>query len=451
MLSLKELALKIGADYRGDDLPLPAFSIDSRSLKAGDLFVAIRAERDGHLFLEDALARGAAAVMVDHAIPGLSVPQIIVKETVYALGQLAKVWRAQFKLPVIGLTGSCGKTTTKEMIARILQEQGRVLAPEGTFNNAYGVPLTLLQLRPEHQFAVIEMGTNSPGEIGYLADIVKPTLALITNIGASHLEKLGSFDQVSEEKSAIFTHLTEQGIAILNLDEPFAESWLSKIGNRHRVTYSLSKPANVFATDLRVTQEGADFILHTPIGNQAIAVPLPGGHIIANAVAAAAVCLAVGISPDKIATGLAKMQIIPHRFQQYRLKEGCILIDDTYNSSVGSVQNAIASLRSFSGRKILVLSSLRELGEQGAHYHREVGKWCHDAHLDGVYWYGDETLIAETIRHCPEARYFATKAELIEILASEVKDHTMILIKGAKYFKMHEIVMALLEEDACAA
>lgn len=448
MLTLKELALKIGAEYRGSDIPVPCFSIDSRTLQKNDVFVALRAERDGHQFLENAIARGAGAILVDHA-QQTDIPQIIVKDTLMAFGQLAHVWRSQFKIPIIGITGSCGKTTTKEMIATILGEQGDTLASEGTYNNAYGVPLTLLRLRPHHQFAVIEMGTNSPGEIAYLAEITAPTVALITNIGGSHLEKLGDFAGVSKEKSDIFTYLAEQGIAILNKDEPFMESWYQKIGKRHRLTYSMADTADVFATNIHYNSDHVNFELHTPLGIQPIAIPLPGNHIAVNAVAAATACLAIGIPLEKIAQGLTKMQSVAGRFKRYVLRNGCILIDDSYNSSINAVKNAIETLKLFPGRKVIALTSLKELGSHAPQYHTDLGKWCHAAGFDAVYFYGNAEMLQYALKECPSAQYYDNKAELTKKMGEEARPDTMILIKGANSFKMHEIIDALLEDNQC--
>jgi len=445
MLSLKELALKIGAEYRGSDLPVPAFSIDSRNLQKGEVFVAIRAERDGHTFIDNAIQNGAAALLLDHAVDA-PIPQIIVKDTLKAFGQMAHVWRKQFKIPVIGLTGTCGKTTTKEMIATILRGVGSTLASAGTFNNAYGVPLTLLQLRPEHQFAVIEMGTNSPGEIAYIAEIAEPTVALITNIGASHLEKLGSFEGVSKEKSEIFTFLSEQGIAVLNQDEPFMPSWFAKIGPRHRLTYSIKEPADVFATDIHHGNDGVEFTLHTPIGIQSMKILLPGNHMAANAVAATSVCLAIGVSLDAIGKGLAHVQSVAGRFKQHNLKHGANLIDDSYNSSINSIQNAIETLKGIHGRRVLVVTNLGELGDHTDFYHTELGKWLNEAKLDSVYLYGKKALLNGTLQEYPQAQYFEDKSLLTEAIRQEIQPGTTILIKGINSLKMHTIVDELLQE-----
>ena len=447
MLSLRQLAHRIGAEYLGEDLPFHGASIDSRKIQSGEIYVAIRRDKDGHDFIADAIQNGAVAVLVDHDCQ-LSVPQVIVKDTLKALGDLAHVWRNQFHIPIIALTGSCGKTTTKEMIASILRESGPTLASVGNFNNAYGLPVSLLQLTVRHRYAVLEMGTNSPGEIGYIARIAEPTVALITNIGASHLEKLVSYDGVSKEKSDIFVHLKSSGIAVVDLTEPYAASWRDKIDRRHVVTYGDHPQATVRPLNIHFHERGVDFDLNTPIGQISIGIPLAGRHIVSNAVAAAAAALSVGASLRDIATGLSKMHAIPGRFHKFVLKNGCIVIDDSYNASVNAVKNAIDTLVLFKGKKILVMSNLGELGAESDRYHQQVGEWCQEAHLDQVFFYGDKTLLEPALKHCPRARYFSDKQDLFSVLQSSLQPKTMVLIKGVHSQRMDEIVSQIVKEDA---
>ncbi len=304
----------------------------------------------------------------------------------------------------------------------------------------------LLRLRAHHRFAVLEMGTNSPGEIAYIADIAQPTVALITNIGASHLEKMGSFEGVSKEKSDIFNALSDTGIAIVNQDEPLAPTWQDKIGHHHRVTYGLAHAANVSAANIHFTKQGVHFDLKTPLGIQPIAVPLIGRHILLNALAAAATALSVGANPTDIAHGLATMHPIDGRFKPIRLANGCLIIDDAYNASVASVKNAIDTLTHFKGERIFVMTNMGELGDQTQHYHEEMGRWCHDAHFDHLFFFGNKTLLDFTLAHCPTAQYFEKKSALIATLKPLCLPHTMILIKGANSNAMDEVVNALTDE-----
>ncbi len=427
------------------DVSACGVSIDTRTLQEGNIYFALKREKDGHDYIAEAIKNGASILVVDHPVQS-HVPEIVVPDTLKALGELAHFWRMQFSIPIIALTGSCGKTTTKEMIAAILREKGEVLASEGNFNNAYGLPLMLLRLRAHHRFAVLEMGTNSPGEIAYIADIAQPTVALITNIGASHLEKLSSFEGVSNEKSAIFNALPDSGIAIVNQDEPFAASWQDKIARRQRVTYGSAPSAEVSAQHVHFNKQGVHFDLKTPLGIQPVAVPLIGRHMLMNALAAAATAMSVGASPADIAHGLSKVLPIDGRFKPITLENGCLIIDDAYNASVTAVKNAIDTLAHFKGMRIFVMSNMGELGDQAQHYHEEMGRWCHDAHFDHVFFFGDKTLLDFALSHCPRAHYFEKKSDLIATLKPLRLPHTMILIKGANSNAMDEVVNALTDE-----
>ncbi len=444
LMSLAQLAHQIGAEYRGNDLPFSGVSIDSRSMNPGELFVAIKGEHfDGHLYVEKAIASGAAAVMVDHPLV-VNVPQIIVRDTTVGLGKLAQAWRLQFHVPVIALTGSCGKTGTKEMIASILRQRGNTLATVGNKNNFYGLPLTLLQLRSEHQFAVIEMGTNHVGEIAYLTDITRPTVALVTNIRASHLEGFGSFEALSNEKSDIFKGLSAGGIAVINHDEKFARTWQEKVDVRHRVSFGLHTPSDVSATNAHFGSAGATFDLHTPLGDAVVTVPLLGEHVLYNALAAAAATLAVGADLAQVVKGLAMVEAVTGRFKPYRLADDVLLIDDTYNASASSVQNAIQTLSHHSGKKIFVMSNMGELGNFSGEFHRKMGEWALTAHIDQLFLTGNYTMLEATIDACPSARYFADKQTLIHALQAELTPKTMVVIKGSRSNRMEEVVNALV-------
>jgi UDP-N-acetylmuramoyl-tripeptide--D-alanyl-D-alanine ligase len=440
MLTLKQLAMKIAATYQGEDLALTGVSIDSRTIKPHQLFIALRAQRDGHDFIADAVKKGACAVMVDHAVD-INIPQIIVKDTLLGLGALAQAWRQQFSIPIIAITGTTGKTTTKEMIASILSECGSTLATEVNFNNAIGVPLTLLKLNESHRYAVIEMGTNSPGEIAYAAHITQPTVALITNIHAQHVEKLGSIAGVSKEKSDIFTALIDTGIAIINLDEPLASSWQEKIPTEHKVTFGLNPQAEIKAAHIHYDFQRSEFDLLTPLGIQAIAIPIGGRHIVSNALAAAAATMAVGAGLTEIAQGLAKLKYVQGRFQLYYLPTGAMLIDDAYNASFKSVENALDALNTFNGAKVFVMSNMTEMGAEAEYYHEKMGEIMANMSLDAIFLYGDQKLLDHTLKRCPKAQYFKEKQKIIAALLPLVtQKDTLILVKGSRSNHMHDIV-----------
>lgn len=440
MLTLQALASQINAEYRGQDLPFTGASIDSRHLKEGDLFIALKAKRDGHDFVEDAIKKGASAIMVERPLK-VKVPQMILPDTLKGLGLLAHAWRKQFNIPIIALTGTAGKTTTKEMIATILRELGPTLATELNLNNAIGVPLTLLKLTNEYRYAVIEIGTNSPGEIAYAANIAAPTIALITNIHAQHVEKLGSVEGISQEKSDIFKALSPQGIAIINMDEPWAKTWEDKITTQHRVTFGLNPEVDVRAEHIHYDFQYSEFDLISPLGIQAVAIPSGGQHIVMNALAAAAATMALGASPLQIAQGLAKLKTVAGRFKLYHLPTGAMIIDDAYNASYKSVENAVDALKTFNGKKIMVMSNMGEMGKDSELYHRKMGELLAQAALDAVLFYGNKDLLASTLLACPQGQYFDDKSQIINALMPLVnQDNTLILVKGSHANRMDEIV-----------
>lgn len=446
MLDLKKLAQAIKAEYLGNqDIKVSGVSTDTRNIQAGELFIALRAQRDGHDFIEDAIKKGATAIMVDHKI-NINIPQIIVTDTLKGLGQLARAWRRQFNIPIIALTGSCGKTTTKEMIASILRERGSTLATEVNLNNAIGVPLTLLKLRPEHRYAVIEMGTNAPGEIAYSASIAEPSVALITNILEHHLDKLKSIDNISNEKSDIFSYLNHEGIAIINLNEPFAQSWKNKINTEHRVTFGLKTDANVYAEHNHCDLEHCEFDIVTPIGKQAVYIPQGGKHLTINALAATACTLAVGATLENIAQGFAKLKAVAGRFRRLQLATDTILIDDTQNASFKSIENGIDMLRDYHGKKIVILSNMAEMGTDANLYHEKLGQLLKNSNLDTIFLYGDKKLLAHTLKICTQAKYFDDKQELAKALLPLCQKDTLLLVKGSRGNKMEEINEILIRE-----
>jgi UDP-N-acetylmuramoyl-tripeptide--D-alanyl-D-alanine ligase len=307
-------------------------------------------------------------------------------------------------------------------------------------------------LRPEHQFAVIEMGANQLGEIAYLTKIVQPTVAMITNINASHLAGFGSFEGVSNEKSDIFIGLNGQGIAAVNQDETYSRSWKSKIGSSHVVSYGIYNRADVMAERPHFGPEGVTFSLHTPIGNREIAVPLLGEHIIQNALAAAAATLSVGATLDDVAQGLASTQAVDGRFKPYRLPNGAILVDDAYNASASAVKNAMQTLSKFAGRRIFVMSNMGELGSYAEQYHADMGRWAVEYGLHHLLLTGNSPeLLRFTLMACDErAEYFATKLELGEKLKSYLNSNAMVVIKGSRSNRMEEVVSQVLESFGIA-
>jgi len=445
MFNLAQLGHKVGARYIGQPVPIHGVSIDSRTLKKGEIFVAIRGQRDGHKFINNAIEKGAAAVIVERDMK-CKIPQLIVKNTHTALLELARVWREQFQLPVVAITGSYGKTTTKNMTAAILSEMGPTLASPGNYNNQYGVPISLLQLTSAHRYAVFELGTDHSGEIELLTNLVQPTVSLVTRVGDVHIEGFGSRDAVAKEKGMIYQGLQKQGIAVINHDEPYAVQWESAIDQRHRVSFALENEADITAEHYHSGPDGASFDLITPIGRQAIAVPLLGDFVLPNALAAAAIGLAVGATLEQVALGLSKVKPYEGRFVPHRLKNGAMVIDDTYNANHVAANQAIEYLHKLKGKRIFVMSNITELGELSEQYHRELGECASKYPIDHFFVTGDESLLQPTLDACDYARYFQDKSELVEALKPLITKDTTIIIKGARVNKMEEILQAVLNE-----
>lgn len=448
MFTLAQLATKISATYQGEDRPFQGISIDSRTLRPGECFAAIIGPQfDGHQFIDAAILAGAGSLLVNRPIPHASLPQIIVADTTKALGEIASAWRKQFKIPVLGLTGSCGKTGTKEMLASILSQIGPTLATLGNKNNQYGVPLTLARLRPNHQFAVIEMGTNMPGEIAHIAKMAKPSVALITNINAAHVGNFASFEHLAQEKAEIYASLGPSGIAIINADEAFSGIFMKHLDERHKVSFGIVHEADVMAHEIRYSTEGVAFILASPLGRIEVNIPLVGEHVVYNALAAAATAMAVGAQLAQVQAGLAQVKPIAGRFKPHRLASGALLIDDTYNASVRSVENACKTLSRFKGKRIFVMSNMRELGEYSAQYHGDLGRWACEYKIDHLLLFGDYDCLKATLDNCDErAEYFHSKSDLIAAIKNYITNDATLVIKGSRSNKMEEVVESLLKE-----
>lgn len=448
MVKLSELSQQIDAEFNGEDHVFSGAEIDSRKIQKGDVFICIKGPRfDGHDFAKTAIENGATALMVDHPL-NLGVPEILVEETTKGLGKLAQAYRTHFNIPLIALTGSCGKTGTKEMLAKILQQIGPTLSTDGNYNNQYGLPLTLLRLKPEHQFAVIEMGTSGKGEIDYLARITRPTVALITNILDQHVSGLGSREGISAEKSDLFKYLTRDGIAVINGDEPYAETWEDKIETQRRVGYSLNHEADLTVSGVVTDTKGSSFNLHTPIGIQAIQVPLLGEPTVINALAAATAALSVGAKLSDVAKGLSQVKPVKGRLYPHHLPNNITVVDDTYNAGPMAVKASMDLLGKFEGKKIFVMSNMGELGDLMDHYHCELGKWAIENNLDHLLLTGQPEFLKGTLHCCDErGAFFNTQDLLVEHLLPLITANTTVIVKGSRGNRMEQIVARLLESN----
>ncbi|GGD50962.1 UDP-N-acetylmuramoyl-tripeptide--D-alanyl-D-alanine ligase [Lacimicrobium alkaliphilum] len=444
-VTLEWIAQQLNSSLQGDNLTINGVSTDTRHLQAGDLFVALTGPNfDGHGFIHQAEQKGASALIVSRPVE-TSLPCILVDDTRQALGQLAGAIRQLARVKVVGITGSSGKTTVKEMVACILSRKGRVLATKGNFNNEIGVPLTLLELTAEHDFAVVEMGANHLGEIAYTTSLTRPDAATIVNAAAAHLEGFGSLLGVARAKSEIFKSLSEKGLAVLNADSQFLSFWQGKLHDKRVQTFS-EREGDFYAEDVILGMDGcAQFQMHTPTGTVDISLVVPGMHNVANALCAAALSMAVGATLEDVKMGLLQMSNVAGRLNIRQLTNQVRLIDDSYNANVASTRAAIDLLASFSGRSVLILGDMAELGEKARYYHEEMGEYARQKGVDNLFSVGVLSQQASD-QFAQAGKHFTDKSALLEYLQlqlqGEQRDIT-ILIKGSRSARMEEIVQLI--------
>ncbi|MFT2929705.1 UDP-N-acetylmuramoyl-tripeptide--D-alanyl-D-alanine ligase [Enterobacter sp. HK-058-C-ECC] len=449
-LSLSQAAAVLHGDLHGQDLTIDAVTTDTRKVTTGCLFVALKGERfDAHDFAEQAKDNGAGALLVSRKLD-IDLPQVVVKDTRLAFGELAAWVRQQVPARVVALTGSSGKTSVKEMTAAILSQCGNTLYTAGNLNNDIGVPMTLLRLTKEHEYAVIELGANHQGEIAWTVSLTRPEAALVNNLAAAHLEGFGSLEGVAKAKGEIYTGLPENGIAILNADNNDWLNWQSIIGARKTWRFSPNAANSDFAaTNIHVTSHGTEFTLTTPTGGLEVLLPLPGRHNIANALAAAALSTAVGASHEAIKAGLANLKAVPGRLFPIQLSENKLLLDDSYNANVGSMTAAVQVLSEMPGFRIMVVGDMAELGDESEACHTQVGEAAKAAGLDCVLSAGKLSQAISQASGVGE--HFADKAALIERLKALMteKQIVTVLVKGSRSAAMEEVVHALQENGTC--
>ena len=449
-VSLKTLAEITGGTLHGSDLTLNDVTTDTRKVTAGSLFVALVGERfDAHDFAEEAIDSGAQALLVSKHLP-VSVPQVVVEDTRLAFGRLSAWVRQQSTARVVALTGSSGKTSVKEMTAAILRECGETLYTAGNLNNDYGVPMTLLRLTTEHQYAVIELGANHQGEIAYTTDLVKPESALVNNLAAAHLEGFGSLAGVAKAKGEIFQGLPANGIAILNEESNDWPNWQTTLQDKTVWRFSpQAEECDFTARDIRIAQDGTHFVMKTPRGEAEIVLPLPGRHNIANALAAAALALSVDAPLSAVQQGLKDLQSVPGRLFPVRLSAHQLLLDDSYNANVGSMTAAVQVLSEMPGYQVLVAGDMAELGDETERCHREIGEAAREAGIDCVLSCGKFShLISESSE---VGEHFSDKTALTERLRQLLSEHSEItvLIKGSRSAAMEQVVQSLKEKGTC--
>ncbi|EEW3326717.1 UDP-N-acetylmuramoyl-tripeptide--D-alanyl-D-alanine ligase [Escherichia albertii] len=449
-VTLSQLTDILNGELKGADIALDAVTTDTRKLTPGCLFVALKGERfDAHDFADQAKAGGAGALLVSRPLD-IDLPQLIVKDTRLAFGQLAAWVRQQVPARVVALTGSSGKTSVKEMTAAILSQCGNTLYTAGNLNNDIGVPMTLLRLTPEYDYAVIELGANHQGEIAWTVSLTRPEAALVNNLAAAHLEGFGSLAGVAKAKGEIFTGLPENGIAIMNADNNDWLNWQSVIGSRKVWRFSPNAANSDFtATNIHVTSHGTEFTLQTPTGSVDVLLPLPGRHNIANALAAAALAMSVGATRDAIKAGLANLKAVPGRLFPIQLAENQLLLDDSYNANVGSMTAAVQVLAEMPGYRVLVVGDMAELGAESEACHVQVGEAAKAAGIDRVLSVGKQSHAIGAASGVGE--HFADKTALIAHLKTLIAEQQVItiLVKGSRSATMEEVVRALQENGTC--
>jgi len=447
-LLLSQIAKVLFAQHLGAEVAIAAVSIDTRTLQAGDLYIAIKGKNfDGHDFVMQAEMAGAAALMVDHLVD-TDLPQLIVPDTRLGLAELAALWRQNNAAKIIAVTGSNGKTTVKEMLASILSVNAPVLATKGNLNNDIGVPLTLLRLNESHRYAVIEMGANHAGEIAFSSRYAQADVAILNNVGAAHLEGFGSLAGVAEAKGEIISGLSAQGIAILNRDDDFYPLWAELAKSRKIISFGFSNESAVSANDMTMqvveNRFQTRFNLHTKDEKIPVCLQLAGFHNIKNALAAAAACLALEIPLAQIKQGLEALQPVAGRLQPLISRFGNLVINDSYNANPSSLQVALEVLTQCAGEKIVCLGAFGELGDDSVALHQQMGKSIKSAGVSRLF------AVGENARFSVEsfgtgAVFFPNQQELIAALNQQLTGTETLLIKGSRAQQMENVAARLTD------
>jgi UDP-N-acetylmuramoyl-tripeptide--D-alanyl-D-alanine ligase len=443
-MQVAQAAAALQAQCSDGDAVFLGCSTDSRTCRRQQLFVALEGpHHDGHDHLGEAIERGAAAALVSRPVES-SLPMIRVADTLQALGRLAGVWRDRFDLPVIGVTGSNGKTTVKEMLASILRGGSPLLATRGNLNNEIGLPLTLMELNADHRLAVIEMGANHPGEIARLARLARPHVGVITQCAPAHLEGFGSIEGVAQAKGELLVNLDADGTAVINADDAFAPLWRRLAGSRRCLTFAMDNCADVRA-QWRLEARGSRIEMTTPVGGIEVRLGLPGRHNVANAAAATATAIAAGATREAIISGLEAMGPVPGRLELKSIDDDICIIDDTYNANPASLEAGLEVLAGFPGRHWLVLGDMAELGDEAPDYHRQVAALVRDYHVDRLLTIGELSRLT-TISFGEGAHHHASIDALVASLGESLEPHTTVLVKGSRSMGMERVVAALTSE-----
>lgn len=449
MMTLHEAAAILGSPPPASSARFSAVSTDSRSITPGELFVALVGERfDGHRYVTEVIARGAAGALVSHefARQHPDLPLLAVTDTRQGFAQLATAWRRRFQLPVIGVVGSNGKTTSKEMCAAILRAhygEPQVLATTGNLNNDIGVPTMVLRMNASHRAAVIEIGMNHPGETAVLAPIAQASVGLVNNAQREHQEFMKSVEAVAQEHALLIDALPADGIVVFNADDAYAGVWAEHSAPRQILDFGLRYGA-VRGT-FRSSGFGGELNLATPWGRIDVALGVPGSHNALNACGAAAACLAAGVAPAAVVQGLGGFSGVKGRLQRKRGEGGFLLIDDTYNANPDSMRAAVDVLAAIPGRRIFVMGDMGEVGDAAGQMHDEIGGYAKSHGIDRLLCLGEHAGAAAR-NFGPGGEHFTRVDDLIKRLKLELDARTTVLVKGSRFMKMERVVEAIVEK-----
>jgi UDP-N-acetylmuramoyl-tripeptide--D-alanyl-D-alanine ligase len=441
-LKLSEIARVLQCDMPTQDVRVDSLVTDSRKVHYGALFAALPGSQvDGHDFAPSAIDLGAVALLVERKLD-LNVPQLIVEDVLIALGEIARLIRNRLNPVVIGITGSNGKTSVKEMLSSILRQEAPILATMGNYNNELGLPLSIFELKPEHRFAVLEMGASKAGDITYLCDIAHPDVGIVTNVGPAHLQGFGDEAGVARTKGEMFTSLASDGWAIINVDQNWSTLWLETNTAGHVLTFGMNEPA-----DVSVEWRNDMPFMVTPRGSFEIRLSLPGKHNLANAATATAAALALDISLEKIQQGLEKVQPVPGRLNMVRTRAGWTIIDDTYNANPASLYSALQVLANLQGTPWLVLGDMKELGDDSHKLHSEVGEAARLMGVSRIFATGEMSEFTVNAFGAG-ATHYEDRDSLIKAICAELRPGINCLVKGSRSMGMETVVEAIKESSA---
>ena len=449
MMTLAQAAEVIGASRSGIDAEFASVSSDSRSIVAGQLFIALHGERfDGHDYVTAVLAASAAGAMVNRGFAARhpDLPLLAVDDTRAGFAALASHWRRRFSLPVIAVVGSNGKTTVKEMCAAILRAHfgvETILATTGNLNNDIGVPTMVLRMGSQHRAAVIEIGMNHPGETAILAPVVQPGVALIVNAQREHQEFMKSVLAVADEHAAIIDALGPEGIAVFNADDAHAAVWRRRAGSRVALGFGLD--SGDVRGDFHSEGFGGALALSSPWGRIETTLGVPGRHNALNACGAAAACLAAGVSPEAVSRGLAAFAGVKGRLQRRPGKHGTLVIDDTYNANPDSMRAAVDVLCAIPGRRIFVMGDMGEVGETAGQMHDEIGGYAKSRGVDRLLCIGEHSAAAAR-NFDGGAEHFTRIDELVRVLEAELGPQVSVLVKGSRFMRMERVTDAIADK-----